>query len=35
MARFYAWMQGARGPASRLGHANSGIRAEVKSWEGR
>jgi hypothetical protein len=35
MARFYGTIQGARGEASRLGHASSGIRASVCSWSGR
>lgn len=34
MAKFYAHIQGSRGPASRLGCLASGIRASIKSWEG-
>ena len=34
MAHFYAWMQGARGAASRLGTKKSGLRTDAKSWEG-
>jgi hypothetical protein len=34
MAQFYAKIKGARGPASRLGHKNSGMQVDVCSWEG-
>lgn len=34
MAQFYAWMQGARGAATRLGHKTSGIRTCTKSYAG-
>lgn len=33
MARFIADIQGARGPASRIGHATSGIHGEVRGWD--
>ena len=32
MAAYYAECQGARGPVSRLGGADHGVRALVKSW---
>lgn len=32
MARFYAEIEGARGPASRLGHTHSGIRSHTRGW---
>jgi hypothetical protein len=32
MAKFYAEIQGAKGPASRLGHHH--IRSTTKSWDG-
>lgn len=35
MARFYGTIQGARGEATRLGHASSGLRVTAQSWEGR
>lgn len=35
MARFYGTIQGARGPASRLGHAASGLDVSACSWQGR
>jgi hypothetical protein len=35
MARYFGTVQGGRGEASRLGHASSGIRAEVCSWSGK
>lgn len=34
MARFYSSIQGARGEATRLGHANSGVRASAQSYTG-
>lgn len=34
MAQFYAEISGARGPASRLGSKQSGIRTSTKSWAG-
>ena len=34
MARFYGTIQGARGPASRLGHRNSGLRVTAQSYSG-
>jgi hypothetical protein len=34
MARFYGTIQGARGPAYRLGHASSGLRVTAQSWQG-
>lgn len=34
MARFYGKLQGARGPTSRLGHANSGLETEALSYQG-
>ena len=34
MAHFIAEIEGARGPASRLGSKQSGIRATAASWEG-
>lgn len=33
MARFRATIRGARGEASRLGHASTGIKADVNGWE--
>lgn len=33
MARFFARIQGARGPATRLGTPKSGISASVQGWE--
>lgn len=35
MAHFYGTLQGARGEASRLGHAKSGLRTEACSWQGK
>ena len=32
MARFYADIQGNRGPATRMGSANSGIGGHVRGW---
>ncbi len=32
MARFIAEIQGARGPASRLGNASSGVRGHIRGW---
>jgi hypothetical protein len=32
MAQFYGTLQGARGPASRLGHKSSGLTADVNGW---
>lgn len=32
MAQFRATIQGARGPASRLGHKNRGITAIINGW---
>lgn len=34
MARFYGTIQGARGPASRLGHTRSGLRVTAQSYNG-
>ena len=34
MARFYGTLQGARGPTSRLGHANTGLRVTAQSFSG-
>ena len=34
MARFYGTIQGARGPASRLGHANTGLHVSAQSYSG-
>ena len=34
MARFYGTIQGARGPASRLGHTNSGLTVTAQSYQG-
>jgi hypothetical protein len=34
MARFYGTIQGARGPASRLGHRNSGLTVTAQSYTG-
>lgn len=34
MARFYGTIQGARGPASRLGHKNSGLEVTAQSYNG-
>lgn len=34
MSHFYSEIQGARGPATRTGTKNSGIRANVRSWSG-
>lgn len=34
MAHFYGTIQGARGEASRLGSAGSGLRAYAASWQG-
>ncbi len=33
MARFYAEIEGNRGSASRLGSADSGIRAHARGWD--
>jgi hypothetical protein len=35
MARFYGTVQGARGQASRLGHATSSLVTEACSWQGK
>ena len=35
MARFLGEVQGARGEATRLGAATSGLRVEAKSWQGK
>jgi hypothetical protein len=35
MARFYGTLQGARGEATRLGHASSGLHTTTSSWSGR
>lgn len=32
MARFYASIQGARGPATRQGNARSGISGHIRGW---
>lgn len=34
MAHFYGTLQGARGEASRLGHASSGLQTVAASWQG-
>lgn len=34
MARFYGTIQGARGPASRLGHPGSGLQVTAQSYQG-
>lgn len=34
MARFYGTVAGGRGEASRLGHANTGLRTKAASWSG-
>jgi hypothetical protein len=34
VARYYGTIQGARGPASRLGHANSGLNVTAQSYTG-
>lgn len=34
MARYRATIEGARGPASRLGHAGSGIETTANGWSG-
>jgi hypothetical protein len=34
MARFYGTIQGARGPASRLGHPSSGLDVTAQSYQG-
>ncbi len=35
MAHFRGIVAGARGTASRLGHASSGMQVEAQSWEGK
>ena len=35
MAKFRGLVQGARGQATRLGHASSGMTVEAQSWEGK
>lgn len=32
MSRFYASIQGARGEATRQGHANTGITGHIRGW---
>lgn len=35
MARFYGTVQGGRGQANRLGHANTGLEVEACSYQGK
>jgi len=35
MAKYRGFIQGNRGPATRLGSANSGLVAEAQSWDGK